>query len=207
MELYEEAALTSKLSPSGKNKLSKLKKELARNRNIQTIPTSDFAETDETLRVQYTSSTIEVLEITSVGMLENLIRMAFLPDFDINRVVLPPKDKQWRKRAHELCQAFHLKTQSNGAEGNRFMTLFRTSKSGIGVRQSRVQNVLRQSKRFEQSVRDRNKGQRQKGGTRIRTRDGEEVGATAPKIDSSNIGFKILEKMGYVRLLFDFFYK
>lgn len=67
------------------------------------------------------------------------------------------------------------------------MTLSRTSRSGFAVKENKVRRVLR-----NESVQRR---------VKIRTRDGDEVGAAAPKIDSSNIGFKILEKMGYVAYL------
>ncbi|GJJ06535.1 hypothetical protein Clacol_000727 [Clathrus columnatus] len=201
----EQVEAAMHVSPSGKGKLSKIQRKLLRRSAVDSSTSTSHISSDA-LRFEYvSSSTIQVSKITDLSALDTLIRSTFFLDFNLQKVILPPKDKQWRAKAHDLANAFYLKNKSEGREGDRFLTLSRTSMTGVGMREGKIMNILRRSGRVEGSggswVRDKGRfegGRGGKGGhVKIRTRDGEEVGAAAPKIDSSNIGFQILEKMGW----------
>lgn len=98
-------------------------------------------------------------------------------------LVLPPMDKQTRANVHQLATAFNLKSKSQGKGDGRFTTLFRTSKTGIGVKEWKVEKLVYGSIRQKRIVRHK---------------EGEEVGKSAPKIGEGNLGFKLLQQMGCV---------
>ncbi|KAI0745631.1 hypothetical protein C8Q76DRAFT_639423 [Earliella scabrosa] len=128
--------------------------------------------------------------------LEQQIRR-FLADIDgRDTMVLPPADKDTRKRVHELATAFNLKSQSKGKGEGRYTTLIKTTKSGIGINEKKIRRIMRQAT-------DGNWEGPSGGGGRSRAvplskhREGEEVGKGAAKIDAKNIGFKMLASMGW----------
>ncbi|KAF9074369.1 hypothetical protein BDP27DRAFT_1316958 [Rhodocollybia butyracea] len=115
-----------------------------------------------------------------------------------NTMSLPPANKQTRKNIHELANAFNLKSQSKGKGEARYTTLTKTTMSGMRVNRQKVAKIVRRSggdtgfvggsdvwKKFAQ------RSQMPKH------REGDEVGKTAPKIDETNIGFKMLASMGW----------
>jgi hypothetical protein len=98
-------------------------------------------------------------------------------------LVLPPMDKQIRVNVHKLANAFNLKSKSQGKGDGRFTTLFRTSKTGILIKEWKIEKLINgatQRKRIAQH------------------KEGDEVGKSAPKIGEGNIGFKLLQQMGFV---------
>ena len=62
-------------------------------------------------------------------------------------ISLPPADKETRKRVHELATAFNLKSQSKGKGDGRYTTLTKTSKSGVGINQKKINWILREEAR------------------------------------------------------------
>lgn len=117
---------------------------------------------------------------------------------------LPPTSKVSRKLVHEMATAFNLKSQSKGKEDARYTTLIKTSRSGMGVDEKKVGQLLRRgqfafgSDAWNESKNGKEKGKSGGGGGGgPRQKEGEEVGKAAPKIGSSNIGFKMLEAMGW----------
>ncbi|KAM6501817.1 hypothetical protein JOM56_001794 [Amanita muscaria] len=121
---------------------------------------------------------------------------------------LPPTSKVSRKLVHEMATAFNLKSQSKGREGARYTTLIKTSRSGLEVDEKKVGQLVRRGKlafggdAWNESKNGKEKGKSGGGGGGgggggPRQKEGEEVGKAAPKIGSSNIGFKMLEAMGW----------
>jgi R3H domain len=115
--------------------------------------------------------------------IEALIRV-FVEDIGgSDSLVLPPMDKQIRANVHKLANAFNLKSKSQGKGNGRFTTLFRTSKTGILIKEWKIEKLVNgttQRKRI------------------ARHKEGDEVGKSAPKIGEGNIGFKLLQQMGFV---------
>ncbi|KAF8329281.1 hypothetical protein F5887DRAFT_923750 [Amanita rubescens] len=109
-------------------------------------------------------------------------------------MALPPASKETRKFVHEMAAAFNLKSKSDGHGDARYTVLIRTSRSGLRVNEAKVARIMRQSHGGEFNKSDR-KGKGKSGPPR--QKEGEEVGKAAPKIDSSNRGFRLLEAMGW----------
>ena len=77
--------------------------------------------------------------------LEQQIRR-FLADIGgRDTMVLPPCDKETRKRIHDLAGAFNLKSQSKGSGNERYTTLIKTSKSGVGVKEGKVRAIMKKA--------------------------------------------------------------
>jgi len=103
-------------------------------------------------------------------------------------MVLPPMTRQSRKLVHEIAAAFHLKSKSTGKDDNRRATLIRTSRTGIGIRQGKVTAILRRGGADIPSGRPQGPA---------RHREGDIVGQKAAKIGEHNVGFKLLQRMGW----------
>jgi hypothetical protein len=128
---------------------------------------------------------------------------------------LPPMDKKERVAVHLLAECYHLKSQSRGSGPRRFPTLTRTALSTLaGVDHNRIANVLGAAKGDPRALfigtsgKGRTKslwkelsGQRGSGrATPIptaRNRDGDVVGAGASEIQADNIGYRLLQRMGW----------
>ncbi|KZT04134.1 uncharacterized protein LAESUDRAFT_703719 [Laetiporus sulphureus 93-53] len=132
--------------------------------------------------------------ITNLVSLEQQIRR-FLDDIEKVSMALPPADKGTRKKIHALATAFNLKSQSKGSGKTRYTTLFKTTKSGIGINEKKIRNIM---KGFDRNWEGPNEG---KGNGKpislVKHREGEVVGKAAPKIGESNVGFKMLAAMGW----------
>ncbi|KAH9007974.1 hypothetical protein EDB84DRAFT_1281330 [Lactarius hengduanensis] len=105
---------------------------------------------------------------------------------------LPPMQPHARKSVHELATAFNLNSKSEGKGAARFTRLIKTTRSGLWIDERKVARIL--GKPAPPHGGDKGKG---KAGVKIRPRDGELVGGAAPKIDGSNLGFKMLSAMGW----------
>ncbi|KAJ3508528.1 hypothetical protein NLJ89_g5705 [Agrocybe chaxingu] len=115
-------------------------------------------------------------------------------------MALPPTNKETRKNIHEMAIAFNLKSISKGKGDARYTTLTKTTRSGFGVNESKVAKIVRRSggmgARGDSFIYDK-KGRSGGGPKMPRHRDGDEVGGTAPKLNESNIGFRMLAMMGW----------
>ncbi|KAM5533732.1 hypothetical protein V8D89_012605 [Ganoderma adspersum] len=133
--------------------------------------------------------------IVDLVTLEQQIRR-FLADIDgRDTMVLPPCDKETRKRIHDIAGAFNLKSQSKGKGDSRYTTLTKTSKSGLGVKEGKIRAIM---KKATNGTWDGPRNGDWKGKANLaKHREGEEVGKGAAKIDGSNIGFKMLAAMGW----------
>ena len=122
----------------------------------------------------------------------------------------PPMDRKMRKSVHDLAHAFKLHSKSKNSGVARFTTLAKTRLTGINVDEWAIARILGTQFSYE--------GGKGKGkAVRIRPRDGEVVGEVrfwndqslvaglfmilfakaAPRIDGSNVGFKMLAAMGW----------
>ncbi|KAG8957787.1 hypothetical protein FRC03_009820 [Tulasnella sp. 419] len=150
------------------------------------------------------------MQISDLFSLEKQIRL-FLADLGGPKTMpLPPMDKESRRRVHMLCQCFNLKSDSKGGGHNRFITIVKTTRSGININEHKVKNILRAEKGarggsntaglFQQALYNvkkgegGNKGDKQKKGI---LRDGDVVGQHAAKIGEDNIGYRLLQSMGW----------
>ncbi|KAJ3717200.1 hypothetical protein DFJ43DRAFT_1032853 [Lentinula guzmanii] len=118
---------------------------------------------------------------------------------------LPPANKQTRKDIHELASVFNLKSQSKGHGDARYTTLIKTTKTGLKVNNKKVAKIVRRSgglvndaefvggSDMWQKYAERSKVNK----SMPKHREGDEVGKTAPKINETNIGFKMLASMGW----------
>ncbi|KAH9055543.1 hypothetical protein EDB87DRAFT_1762222 [Lactarius vividus] len=105
---------------------------------------------------------------------------------------LPPMERHARKSVHDLAAAFNLNSKSEGNGAARFTRLIKTTRSGLRIDERKVAHIL--GKPAPPHGGDKGKGNGKAGG-KIRPRDGELVGGAAPKIDGSNLGFKMLSAM------------
>ncbi|KAF9264106.1 hypothetical protein L218DRAFT_863575 [Marasmius fiardii PR-910] len=113
------------------------------------------------------------------------------------QMVLPPTNKETRKMIHELAQAFNLKSVSKGKGDGRYTTLIKTTKSAYGaVNEQKIGKVVRwgRSRGVEFAAKE---DWGHKGGRMPKHREGDEVGKAAPKLNDSNIGFRLLAAMGW----------
>ncbi|KXN82020.1 G-patch and R3H domain-containing protein C30B4.02c [Leucoagaricus sp. SymC.cos] len=107
-----------------------------------------------------------------------------------HQMSLPPANKETRKNIHELAAAFNLKSASKGQGRARYTTLTKTSKTGEGrVDEFKVGKIARRAGGMES-------GRKGRGGV-PKHREGDKVGASAPKIGEGNVGFKMLAAMGW----------
>ncbi|KAH8993509.1 hypothetical protein EDB92DRAFT_1854568 [Lactarius akahatsu] len=109
---------------------------------------------------------------------------------------LPPMERHARKSVHELASAFNLNSKSEGNGAARFTRLVKTTRSGLWIDERKVARILGKPAPPHGGDKDKGKG-KGKAGVKIRPRDGELVGGAAPKIDGSNLGFKMLSAMGW----------
>ncbi|KDR67781.1 hypothetical protein GALMADRAFT_257616 [Galerina marginata CBS 339.88] len=111
---------------------------------------------------------------------------------------LPPTNKETRKNIHEMATAFNLKSLSKGKGDARYTTLTKTSKSGLAADERKVAKIMRRSggmgARGDSFIYDK-KGKAP--ASMPRHKEGEEVGKAAPKLNESNIGFRMLAMMGW----------
>lgn len=114
----------------------------------------------------------------------------FVNDLARETMVLPPMERESRKSIHEIAAAFNLKSKSAGKDGSgRHIMLTRTSRSGTGIREGKIAAILKRSG-VDVPVTARTRGT-------ARHREGDIVGQKAAKIDDGNVGFKLLQRMGY----------
>ncbi|KAJ4480878.1 hypothetical protein J3R30DRAFT_3287258 [Lentinula aciculospora] len=118
---------------------------------------------------------------------------------------LPPANKQTRKDIHELAAAFNLKSLSKGKGEARYTTLTKSTMSGIRVNQKKVAKIVRRSGGLADDAEfvgglDLWKKYAERSRVNKSTpkhSEGDEVGKAAPKINDTNIGFKMLASMGW----------
>ncbi|EJU04333.1 hypothetical protein DACRYDRAFT_48453 [Dacryopinax primogenitus] len=128
----------------------------------------------------------------------------FLRDLGKTTMTLPAMDKESRRRVHLLADCFKLKSDSKGNGTNRFPILTKTTRSGISIEEAKVERILRACKEagpnstiaeFNRAYsRKKNDGQFKGSMCDV---EGEIVGAKAAKIGESNIGYKMLQMMGW----------
>ncbi|KAH9069785.1 hypothetical protein EDB83DRAFT_2551021 [Lactarius deliciosus] len=111
-------------------------------------------------------------------------------------LALPPMERHARKSVHELASAFNLTSKSEGGGEARFTRLSKTTRSGLWIDERKVARILGKPAPPQGGGKGKGKG-KGKAGVKIRPREGELVGGAAPKIDGSNLGFKMLSAMGW----------
>ncbi|KAF9526875.1 hypothetical protein CPB83DRAFT_908087 [Crepidotus variabilis] len=110
---------------------------------------------------------------------------------------LPPTNKHTRKNIHEMALAFNLKSVSKGQGDARYTTLTKTTRSGFGPDERKIAKIMRRSGgpgALGNEFIYEGKG---RGGPMPKHREGDEVGGAAPKLTESNVGFRLLEMMGW----------
>lgn len=135
----------------------------------------------------------------------------------IEELPMPAMDKAVRRAVHVLCQAYGLKTASQGSGKRRHIILYKTKHSAQLPEADYLEETLFRAKRslgFNSKYRDtllpeaaqRKLGRsgkpmrtgRDGGGAGGRLRDGDLVGADAPEIAIANRGRQMLEKLGWL---------
>lgn len=133
--------------------------------------------------------------IVDVASLEAQMRRFVEDEGGRRSMALPPMEKWVRKRVHEMANAFGLKSVSKGRGSARYTTLIKTREMGMGVREGKLDTLMKRYHRMDGKGKGNGNG-RDRGGV-PKHREGEEVGKAAPKIGESNIGFKMLASMGW----------
>lgn len=153
--------------------------------------------------------TIHVLPNRVIDMTTLVVEVRrFIADLGRSSMSLPPAGKETRKKIHEVATAFNLKSHSKGKGEARYTTLTRTSRTGYMVNERKIGKIVRGAGAaggmFGSSsfvAGGEGKGKKGKGGgggvPLPRHREGETVGGTAPKIDGTNVGFRMLASMGW----------
>lgn len=100
---------------------------------------------------------------------------------------LPALDKETRVQVHKMAIAFSLKSVSAGSKSakDKVMTLSKTKKTRRPINEKQINSIMRRN-----------------AGITKHLQEGEVIGHKAEKISSSNIGYKLLEKMGFVLRLY-----
>jgi len=146
----------------------------------------------------------EFEEINDIFALERMIRV-FLEDKGMTTMTLPAMDKESRRRVHLLADCFKLNSASKGKGADRFPILTKKVRSGTGIDQDRIAKILRASKEagpgsnmaaFNRAY--YRKGPSGGGAKNVSGHvEGEVVGAKAAKIGETNVGYKMLQMMGW----------
>ncbi|KAJ3554353.1 hypothetical protein NM688_g3157 [Phlebia brevispora] len=149
----------------------------------------------DALRAARLDDSIEIPDrIVDLVTLEQQIRR-FLADLGGRKeMVLPPCDKETRKRVHELAEAFSLKSKSKGKGSARYTTLIKTTMSGVRINERKIGRIMRTEANWIGPDGNRNG---KKVYSLAKHQEGEEVGKAAPKIGETNVGFKMLAAMGW----------
>lgn len=114
-----------------------------------------------------------VVDITT--LVQNIRR--FIADIGgPSTMSLPPADKATRKSVHELAIAFNLKSVSKGKGEARYTTLTKTTRTGFGVNEKKVGQIMRRGSGRGYEFVDGGKGDWKKGGGGPRHREGDVVG-------------------------------
>ena len=109
---------------------------------------------------------------------------------------LPPADKSMRQKLHRIANAFNLKSVSSGKEGARYTTLTKTSRTGVRVDERTIARIVGDG--GNSFLNHNSRSEKGKGvGRASRHREGDVVGNAAPKLNESNVGFRLLELMGW----------
>lgn len=144
--------------------------------------------------------------LPTLSALEPKLR-EFAEDLDSRTLALPAMDKESRRRVHLLAECFGIKTDSKGKGTGRYVTLIRTSRTGLTIDEVKVRKLVRAANEAEGGNigafnrayyrRDNDGPGGSKGKVVVKTRDGEVVGRAAAKIGVENMGHKMLSKMGW----------
>ncbi|KIJ49398.1 hypothetical protein M422DRAFT_225076 [Sphaerobolus stellatus SS14] len=112
-------------------------------------------------------------------------------------MVLPPKSKDFRRRAHLLADAFNLKSKSQGKGESRFTTFLKSTRSGIQIDERKISMLVRGHSGEGFRMHGQSAKVKPAKPVRARQKDGDVVGHAAPKLSDTNIGFKLLQQMGW----------
>ncbi|KAG9099388.1 hypothetical protein FRC06_005309 [Ceratobasidium sp. 370] len=141
--------------------------------------------------------------VSSLPALEPKLR-AFVANLGMHTMALQAMDKESRRRVHLLAECFGIKTASKGSGTGRYVTLIRTSRTGLAIDEARIRRLIRAADAedgggasFNQAYYRGDGEGGNKGKAKIKTRDGEVIGRTAAKIGGDNIGHQLLSRMGW----------
>ncbi|TFK53782.1 hypothetical protein OE88DRAFT_1656088 [Heliocybe sulcata] len=132
--------------------------------------------------------------------LETQIRRFIADIGGAETMTLPPCDKGTRKIIHDLADAFGLSSKSKGSGENRYATLAKTTKTGAYINEKKVARIMRRFKSDYATAGWGTPGGKGKGRVPVslpKHREGDEVGKAAPKLNDTNIGFRMLAGMGW----------
>lgn len=131
--------------------------------------------------------------VVGMSSIETLMREFVANIGGRQSIALPPMNKGSRKIVHELAAAFNLASHSKGSGPGRYITLTKTTRSGI-ISEGKVKALMKRATRGSGREFER----QDKGRPRMPAhREGDEVGKEAPVVGESNIGFKMLSSMGW----------
>ncbi|KAI6037560.1 hypothetical protein EDC04DRAFT_2121208 [Pisolithus marmoratus] len=118
----------------------------------------------------------------------------FVENIDGRRSMpLLPMDKSTRKIVHDLATAFNLKSHSKGKGPGRYITLVKTTRTGI-INEGKVKAIVKRATRGSGHAEE---GSQKKGRPHVPShREGDEVGKHHA-IGEGNVGFKMLSSMGW----------
>ncbi|ELU42477.1 heat shock protein Hsp88 [Rhizoctonia solani AG-1 IA] len=138
----------------------------------------------------------------TLSVVESRLR-SFVANLAQKTMALPAMDKESRRRVHLLAECFTIKTVSKGKGVGRYITLTRTSRTGININENKIRRLVNaDNEAIGGGVAEFNKAfyRRVDDGpakSRIKTHDGEIIGHRAAKIGEDNVGHKLLSKMGW----------
>lgn len=130
----------------------------------------------------------------------------FMYDVSKTTLSLAPMDKRARAQVHQLASCYNLISKSKGSGNHRFPTLIKNSRSGLQVKQGRVNAILRSvgGASFGKGSRTganapKDIGRKTKERIPLpRNQEGAQVGFGAERIGQDNVGHRLLSAMGWV---------
>ncbi|CAE6448867.1 unnamed protein product [Rhizoctonia solani] len=128
---------------------------------------------------------------------------SFVNNLAQNNMAFPAMDKESRRRIHLMAECFKISTTSKGKGVGRYVTLKRTSRTGIGIDEKKIRRLVNAANEAEGGgavAFNKAYYRRVDDGpakSKIKTQDGEIIGHKAAKIGEDNVGHKLLSKMGW----------
>ncbi|KAH7339516.1 hypothetical protein B0J17DRAFT_716528 [Rhizoctonia solani] len=137
--------------------------------------------------------------LLTVSAAETRLR-SFVNNINLQKMALPAMDKESRRRVHLLAECFKIGTVSKGKGVGRYVTLKRTSRTGINIDEKKIRRLVNaDNEAGEGGAAAFNKAyyHRADDKPKVNTRDGDIIGHKAAKIGEDNVGHRLLSKMGW----------
>lgn len=130
---------------------------------------------------------------TVVGILRRINEdiFSFLSEDSIQQMALPPMKSPSRELFRKLCeQQYQLTTKTRGNRTSRCLVIYKNQRT-LQIKISAKEALRRTLKEFGVDI------EKLEADRRVAGIEGHPVGFDAPTLDSTNVGYRLLEQMGW----------